>query len=68
MDNAKPISNPMSTSEKLTEDPKGIPVDTKKYRGMIGEDGELMEDEAAVKKVDACDSNSQNSEVDSVRD
>ncbi|KAL8120843.1 hypothetical protein AgCh_017861 [Apium graveolens] len=36
MDNAKPISTPMSTSDKLTEDPKGILVDTKKYRGMIG--------------------------------
>ncbi|KAL8105311.1 hypothetical protein AgCh_029194 [Apium graveolens] len=36
MENAKPISTPMSTSDKLMEDPKGIPVDTKKYRGMIG--------------------------------
>jgi len=36
MENAKPISTPMSLSDKLTEDPKGIPVDTKKYRGMIG--------------------------------
>ena len=36
MENARPISSPMSTSDKLTEDPKGIPVDTKKYRGMIG--------------------------------
>ncbi|KAL8147596.1 hypothetical protein AgCh_005062 [Apium graveolens] len=36
MDNAKSISTPMSTSDKLMEDPKGIPIDTKKYRGMIG--------------------------------
>ena len=36
MENCKPISTHMSTSYKLTEDPKGIPVDTKKYRGMIG--------------------------------
>ncbi|KAL8093857.1 hypothetical protein AgCh_035658 [Apium graveolens] len=42
MDNAKPISTPMSTSDKLTEDPKGISVDTKKYRGMIGEDGKML--------------------------
>jgi len=32
MENAKPISTPMSTSDKLTEDPKGISVDAKKYR------------------------------------
>ena len=36
MENTKPVSTPMSTSDKLTEDPKGIPVDTKKYRGIIG--------------------------------
>ncbi|KAL8098811.1 hypothetical protein AgCh_031512 [Apium graveolens] len=36
MDNAKPISTPMSTSDKLIEDPKGIPVETKKYWGKIG--------------------------------
>ena len=36
MDNAKPISTPMSTSDKITEDPKGIPLGTKKYQGMIG--------------------------------
>ena len=36
MENVKPISTHMSTSDKLMEDPKGIPVDTKKYWGMIG--------------------------------
>ena len=36
MENSKPISTPMSTSVKLTEDPKGISIDSKKYRGMIG--------------------------------
>ena len=36
MENAKPISTHMSTYDKLMEDPKGILIDTKKYRGMIG--------------------------------
>ena len=36
LDNVKPIGTPMATSTKLDSDEQGKPVDTRKYRGMIG--------------------------------
>ncbi|KAI0529349.1 hypothetical protein KFK09_001896 [Dendrobium nobile] len=36
MDNAKPVSTPMSSSVQLDKDLKGKSVDQKKYRGIIG--------------------------------
>ena len=36
MQNAKHIATPMATSDHLDKDEKGIEVDVKKYRGMIG--------------------------------
>jgi len=35
-DNVKPIGTPMSPSTKLDKDEKGVTVDQKKYRGIIG--------------------------------
>ena len=36
MEDAKPVSTPMSTSTKLDGDEKGKSIDTKHYRSMIG--------------------------------
>jgi len=35
-ENSKPLKTPMSPSTKLDKDEKGVTVDQKKYRGIIG--------------------------------